>query len=211
MEGIKVGIGRINPDMQSLQELIDAFNNEGIQERFIYIDSCFANATLTETRENYQRAKAIVRAGDTVYLNDLRCLGRTVKEIEREWRYYIEVGCDIVVLNMPVLDTRISGEYTHRGNIVSEVFLSVFQWISQNEFEERKRRQREGIEAAKRAGKYKGRKPIEVNVEDFKRLYFEVERGERTNKYVMEKLGLTRSTYYKLVEELKKKMGRFAE
>ena len=83
--------------------------------------------------------------------------------------------------------------------------------MAQRETEERKRRQKDGIEAAKREGKYKGRKPVEVNRYEFAQLFGEVERGERTNKYVMDKLGLTRTTYYKLVDEFKNKTGRFEE
>ena len=71
--------------------------------------------------------------------------------------------------------------------------------------------QRVGIERAKAEGKYKGRKPVEVDKYEFASLYSEVERGERTNKYVMDKLGLKRNTYYKLVDEFKNKTGRFEE
>lgn len=86
---------------------------------------------------------------------------------------------------------------------------SAFAWMAQQETEERKRRQRGGIEAAKRAGKHTGRKPVEVDKAEFARLRDEVKRGERTNKYVMDKLGLTRTTYYKLVNEFDTKTGRF--
>lgn len=77
--------------------------------------------------------------------------------------------------------------------------------------EQRKTAQRRGIEIAKREGKYKGRKPVEVDKYKFAQLYEEVQRGERSNKYVMDTLGLKRNTYYKLVEEYKTKTGRFAE
>lgn len=70
--------------------------------------------------------------------------------------------------------------------------------------------QRLGIEKARAAGKYKGRKPIAINPYEFEKLLSEVRSGERTNKYVMDKLGLTRTTYYKLVGEYDKRDGRFA-
>jgi DNA invertase Pin-like site-specific DNA recombinase len=95
--------------------------------------------------------------------------------------------------------------------MVAKIALAVFSWMAQRETEERKRRQMDGIEAAKRAGKYKGRKPVEVDRYEFASLMGEVERKERTNKYVMDKLGLTRTTYYKLVDEYKTKTGRFEE
>ena len=71
--------------------------------------------------------------------------------------------------------------------------------------------QRRGIEAAKREGKYKGRKPVEVNQYEFEKLLGEVRSGERTNKSVMDELGLTRTTYYKLIHEFDTKTGRFEE
>ena len=212
MEGIKIGIGRVSTTEQNPQRQIDAFKKEGIEDRYIFIDKCSGNAGNLEKRENYQRAKAVVRKGDVVFLDALDRLGRNAKEIEQEWRYFTEeVQCDMVVLSMPILDTRGRTEDDPTGEMISKIVLTIFAWMAQRETEERKRRQRDGIEAAKREGKYKGRKPVEVDKYEFAKLYSEVQVGERTNKYVMDKLGLTRTTYYKLVDEFKNKTGRFAE
>ena len=97
------------------------------------------------------------------------------------------------------------------GEMISKLVLTIFAWMAQQETEERKRRQKDGIEIAKKKGVYKGRKPVEVDKYKFAELFSEVERGERTNKYVMDTLGLKRNTYYKLVDEFKNKTGRFAE
>lgn len=212
MEGIKIGIGRVSYKDQNPQRQIDAFKKEGIEDRYIFIDECTGNGGHLEERKNYQRARAIVRKGDTVYLDALDRLGRNTKEIEQEWRYFTEeVGCYMVVLSMPLLDTRPRDGITDVSEMVAKIALAVFSWMAQRETEERKRRQMAGIEAAKREGKYKGRKPVSVDKYEFARLFGEVERGERTNKYVMDKLGLTRTTYYKLVDEFKTKTGRFEE
>lgn len=210
MEGIKIAIGRVSTTEQNPQRQIDAFKNVGIEDRYIFIDKCSGNGGNLDKRENYQRAKAIVRKGDTVYLDALDRLGRNAKEIEQEWRYFTEeVGCDMVVLNMPLLDTRGRTEDDPTGEMISKIVLTIFAWMAQKETEERKRRQAEGIEVAKREGKYKGRKPVEVNLYEFAQLFGEVQRKERNNKYVMDKLHLTRTTYYKLVDEYKTKTGRF--
>lgn len=212
MDGIKIGIGRVSTTEQNPQRQIDAFLKEGIEERYIFIDKCTGNGGNMDKRENYQRAKAVVRKGDVVFLDALDRLGRNSKEIEREWRYFTEeIGCDMVVLNMPLLDTRGRSEDDPTGEMVSKIVLTVFAWMAQQETEERKRRQRDGIEVAKREGKYKGRKPVEVDKYEFASLFAEVQSGGRTNKYVMDKLGLKRNTYYKLVEEFKTKTGRFEE
>lgn len=212
MENIKIGIGRVSSKDQNPQRQIDAFRSVGIEDRYIFIDVCSGNAGNLERRDEYQRARAIVRKGDEIYLDALDRLGRNSKEIEQEWRYFTEeVGCYIVVMNMELLDTRPKNGQTDISELVSKIALAVFSWMAQRETEERRRRQMAGIEAAKREGKYKGRKPISVNTHEFSRLMAEVERHERTNKYVMDKLGLTRTTYYKLVDEYKTKTGRFEE
>lgn len=212
MEGIKIGIGRISTDEQNPQRQIEAFLKEGVEERYIFIDACTGNGGNLDKRENYQRAKAVVRKGDVVFLDALDRLGRNAKEIEQEWRYFTEeIGCDVVVLSMPILDTRGRTEDDPTGEMISKIVLTIMAWMAQKETEERKRRQMAGIEIAKREGKYKGRKPVEVDKYEFARLRREVEAGERTNKYVMDKLGLTRTTYYKLVDEFNSKTGRFAE
>lgn len=212
MAGIKIGIGRVSTKDQNPQRQIEAFLKEGIEERYIFIDKCSGNAGNLEAREEYQRARTIARAGDEVYLDALDRLGRNTKEIEQEWRYFTEeVGCYVIVMNMPLLDTRPKEGITDVSEMVAKIALAVFSWMAQKETEERKRRQRDGIEIAKREGKYKGRKPVEVDKYEFARLREEVKKGERTNKYVMDRMGLTRTTYYKLVEEFDTKTGRFAE
>ena len=212
MEGIKIGIGRVSTKDQNPQRQLDAFLKEGIEERYIFIDKASGNAGNLDKRDEYQKARVIARKGDIIYLDALDRLGRNTKEIEQEWRYFTEeIGCYMVVMNMPLLDTRPREGVTDVSEMVAKIALAVFAWMAQRETEERKRRQTDGIEAAKRAGKYKGRKPVEVDRYEFKALMGEVERKERTNKYVMDKLGLTRTTYYKLVDEYKTKTGRFAE
>lgn len=212
MEGIKIGIGRVSTTEQNPQRQIDAFKREGIEDRYIFIDKCSGNAGNLDKRSEYQRAKALVRKGDMVFLDALDRLGRNAKEIEQEWRYFTEeIGCDVIVLSMPILDTRGRTEDDPTGEMIAKVALTIFAWMAEQETKERKRRQRDGIEAAKREGKYTGRKPVEVDRYKFAELLAEVRRGERTNKYVMDTLGLKRNTYYKLIEEFDSKTGRFAE
>ena len=212
MEGIKIGIGRVSTKDQNDARQREAFLKEGIEERYIFIDKCSGTAGHLDEREEYQKGRVIARKGDTVYLDALDRLGRNTKEIEQEWRYFTEeVGCYMVVLSMPLLDTRPKDGITDVSEMIAKIALAVFSWMAQKETEERKRRQMAGIEIAKREGKYKGRKPVKVDKYRFAELLGEVRRGERTNKYVMDTLGLTRTTYYKLVDEFDNKTGRFEE
>lgn len=208
----KIGIGRVSTDDQNPQRQIDAFKKEGIEDRFIFIDKCSGNAGNLDKREEYQRAKAVARKGDVIFLDALDRLGRNAKEIKQEWRYFTEeVGCDMVVLNMPILDTRGRGENDPTGELIANIVFEIFSWMAQQETTERKRRQRDGIEAAKREGKYNGRKPMDVDKTLFVQLYDEVQNGERTARYAMGQLGVKNTTWYKLVKEYEGKTGRFAE
>jgi DNA invertase Pin-like site-specific DNA recombinase len=210
MEGIKIGIGRVSTKEQNPQRQIEAFKKEGIEDRYIFIDKCSGNGGNLENREEYQRARAIVRKGDTIYLDALDRLGRNTNEIKQEWRYFTEeVGCYMVVLSMPILDTRPKDGVIDVSTMIQNIVFEIFSWMAQKETEERKRRQADGIAIAKAEGKYTGRKPVEVDKYEFAKLFAEVQKGERTNKYVMDTLSLKRNTYYKLVEEFKTKTGRF--
>lgn len=212
MNGIKIGIGRVSTKEQNPQRQIEAFKKEGIDDRYIFIDKCSGNGGNLDKREEYQRARAVARKGDTIYLDALDRLGRNTNEIKQEWRYFTEeVGCYMVVLSMPILDTRPKDGVVDVSAMIQNIVFEIFSWMAQKETEERKRRQADGIAIAKAEGKYKGRKPVEVDKYEFAKLYGEVVSGERTNKYVMDKLNLKRNTYYKLVEEFKTKTGRFEE
>lgn len=212
MTGIKIGIGRVSTTEQNPQRQIDAFIKEGIEDRYIFIDKCSGNAGNLDKRTEYQRAKAVVRKGDTVYLDSLDRLGRNTEEIKQEWRFFTEeVGCYMVVLNMPILDTRPRDGVVDVSKMIQNIVFEIFSWMAQKETEERKRRQRDGIEAAKREGKYTGRKPVEVDKYQFATLVADVKAKKRTATSVMNELGLKRNTYYKLVDEFENKTGRFAE
>lgn len=210
MEGIDIGIGRVSTKEQNEARQVEAFKALGIEDRYIFIDKCSGNGGNLEKRDEYQRARAIVRKGDTVYLDALDRLGRNTKEIEQEWRYFTEeIGCYVVVLNMPLLDTRPKEGVTDVSELVAKIALAVFSWMAQKETEERKRRQADGIAIAKREGKYTGRKPMDIDKELFVKLYGEVSRNERTARYAMGVLGVKNTTWYKLVKEYESKTGRF--
>lgn len=212
MNGEKIGIGRVSTKEQNPQRQIDAFKELGIDDRFIFIDKCTGNGGHMEERKEYQRARAVVRKGDTVYLDALDRLGRNTEEIKQEWRYFTEeVGCYVVVLSMPILDTRPKDGAVDVSKLVQNIVFEIFSWMAQQETEERKRRQRDGIEAAKRAGKYTGRKPVSVDKYEFAKLVADVKAKKRTATSVMKELGLKRNTYYNLVSEFESKTGRFEE
>lgn len=213
MENIQIGIGRVSTKDQNPQRQIEAFRALGIEDRYIFIDKVTGKKGNILNRDEYIKARTIARKGDEIYLDALDRLGRNTQEIEQEWRYFTEeVGCYMIVMDMPLLDTRPKeGMNDGISDLVAKIALSIFAYLAQRDYETRRRVQRDGIEIAKKEGKYKGRKPVEVDQAEFARLYAEVKAGERTNKSVMDRMSLKSTTYYKLVREFEEKTGRFAK
>jgi DNA invertase Pin-like site-specific DNA recombinase len=180
----------------------------GIDDRHIFIEKASGKDF---DRPVYQGMKnATLRDGDVLYIDSLDRLGRNYEGIVAEWQSLTkELGVDIVVLDMPLLDTRANKDLL--GTLISDIVLQLLSYVAQNEREKIRTRQREGIEEAKKEGKYKGRKPVEVNPYEFDKLMGDVKEKRRTATSVMNELGLTRTTFYKLVGEWETKTGRFAE
>lgn len=180
----------------------------GIDDRHIFIEKASGKDF---DRPVYQGMKnATLREGDVLYIDSLDRLGRNYEGIVAEWQSLTkEIGVDIVVLDMPLLDTRKNKDLL--GTLISDIVLQLLSYVAQSEREKIRTRQREGIEEAKKEGKYKGRKPVEVNPYEFGKLQEDVKAKRRTATSVMNELGLTRTTYYKLVGEWETKTGRFKE
>ena len=197
----KIGIGRVSTTEQNPQRQIDAFLELGIEERNIFIDKATGNGGKLDDRIQYQLARRVARKGDEIYLDALDRLGRNTKEIEQEWRYFTEeVGCYMVVLNMPLLDTRPRDGVTDVSEMVAKIALAVFSWMAQRETEERKRRQRGGIEVAKREGKYKGRKPIPVG-DAFFAITKQWQEGAISLSEAQKRLNMAPATFFRKCKE----------
>lgn len=197
----KIAIGRVSTTEQNPQRQLDAFLALGIEERNIFIDKHTGNGGNLEDRIQYQLAKRVVRKGDEVYLDALDRLGRNTKEIEQEWRYFTEeIGAYMIVLNMPILDTRRRSEDDPTGELVAKIVLNVFAWMAEQETKERKRRQRGGIEVAKREGKYKGRKPIPVG-DAFFAITKQWQDGLITLSEAQKRLGMAPATFFRKCKE----------
>lgn len=194
---------RVSSKDQNEQRQLDKMNALGINERYIFIDK---ESGKDFDREQYQAMVTMLREGDTVYIASLDRLGRNYKELSEEWgRITNEKKADIVVLDMPILDTRNSRDLT--GTLISDIVLKLLSYVAEKERENIKARQAEGIAIAKAKGLYKGRKPIEIDKAKFEEVYGKVVRGECTNKYAMKVLGLKPNTYYRFVNEFKTQTG----
>ena len=99
-----------------------------------------------------------LKTDDLLVVKSIDRLGRDYKEILEEWRYITKIlRANIVVLDMPLLDTRV--EENSVGTFIADIVLQILSFVAQTERENTMQRQREGIEAAKRRGVRFGRPP----------------------------------------------------
>lgn len=110
-------------------------------------------------RPGYRRLCKKVKPGDVLFIKSIDRLGRNYNEILEQWRYLNrEKGISIVVLDMPLLDTRKGKDLT--GELISDIVLQLLSYVAQTEREFIRQRQSEGIAAAKARGVQFGRKPL---------------------------------------------------
>lgn len=186
--------GRVSSVQQNEQRLLAAARECGVEERDIYIDKASGKDF---NREKYQILKGQLRPFDQVIISSIDRLGRNYDMILSEWRSLIDLGVDIVVLDMPLLDTRnTDGGLTKK--FISDLFLQVLSYVAEQERLNIRERQRQGIAIAKANGKFKGRKRIDR--ENFAEVYSTWKTGEITAKQAMNILNLKPNTFYRRVK-----------
>lgn len=144
-------------------------------------------------RAAYQALKERLRPGDLVYIKSIDRLGRNYREIIAEWRELTqERGVDIVVLDMPLLDTRVGRDLL--GTFISDIVLQILSFVAENERENIRARQAEGIAAARARGVRFGR-PSRPLPENFAEIYERWRRGEISGVAAARALGMPVSTF----------------
>jgi len=112
-------------------------------------------------RPAYKRMLKVLKPGDVLFVVSLDRLGRNYKEVRQQWAYLVEtLSVDIVVLDMPLLDTRKNGELLNK--VISDIILSIMGYFAQIEREMIHARQAEGIAAAKLRGVEFGRPKVNL-------------------------------------------------
>lgn len=188
---IRVSSSDQNIDRQ-LKEMLDI----GINERDIYIDK---QSGKDFDRPQYKALKTVLRDGDIVYIKSIDRFGRNSREIKKEWEQITqEIKADIKVLDMPLLDTTQYKDLI--GNFVSSLVLEVLSFVAEQERVNIKQRQQEGIKIAKAKGKHLGRPKAELPSQ-WEQVYKEWKLKNITAVRAMEKLNLSKSTFYKLIKQ----------
>lgn len=152
------GYARVSTVNQKEDRQLDELTAYGITENHIFIDK---QSGKDFERNSYIKLCKALKKGDLLVIKSLDRLGRNYSEIQEEWRKITKKkGADIVVLDMPLLDTTKSKDLL--GTFISDIVLQLLSFVAENERENILKRQAEGIAAAKKRGIRFGRPPIEI-------------------------------------------------
>lgn len=142
------GYVRVSTLEQNEERQLIALKNMVLNDNQIYIDKISGKDF---NRPQYKRLVKKIRNGDLLYVLSIDRLGRKYEDIQQQWRIITkEIGADICVVDMPLLDTRRDKDLI--GTFIADIVLQLLSFVAQNERENIKSRQRQGIEAAKMRG-----------------------------------------------------------
>ena len=152
-------------------------------------------------RPSYKSLVKKLREGDLLYILSIDRLGRNYEEIQDQWRILTkEKRIDIVVIDMPLLDTRQGKDLM--GTFIADLVLQILSFVAQNEREKIKERQSQGIAAAKARGVRFGRPEKEVPA-DFKQLVKAWEKKQLPLPELLRKCDMSESTFYRRLREMR--------
>ena len=193
---MEYGYIRVSTREQNEQRQLIAMQEFGISEKRIYMDK---QSGKDFERKNYKKMVRKLKKDDTLVVKSIDRLGRNYEEILEQWRNITkEKQAAIVVLDMPLLDTRQNRDLT--GTLIADIVLQLLSYVAQTEREFIRQRQAEGIAAAKRNGVKFGRKPMERpnGLESLKEQWLH---GELSARAAAKQLGVTHSTFLRWVKE----------
>lgn len=152
-------------------------------------------------RPAYKRLVRKLKNGDLLYIKSIDRLGRNYDEIQHQWRILTkERGIDIAVIDMPLLDTRRDKDLL--GTLIADLVLNLLSYVAHNERETIRKRQAEGIAAAKARGVRFGR-PTKKPPVNFTDIVKQWERGKISFKEALKRTGLKTATFYNRLRELR--------
>ena len=190
------GYIRVSTREQNEDRQLIALRAAAIPEQNIFLDK---QSGKDFARPGYRRLVKKLKPGDLLYIKSIDRLGRNYEEIQNQWRALTkEKGVDIVVLDMPLLDTRRGKDLV--GTFLSDIVLQVLSFVAENERTNIRQRQAEGIAAAKKRGVRFGR-PCTKPPEDFPAIVSEWEAGRLSFREALELTGLAEATFYRRLRE----------
>ena len=184
------GYVRVSSTDQNEERQLIVMNERRVLPGNVYIDK---QSGKDFDRRSYQRLLRKLKDGDTLVIKSIDRLGRNYEEILEQWRIITkEKSAAIVVLDMPLLDTRRNRDLT--GTLIADIVLQLLSYVAQTEREFIHQRQAEGIAAAKARGVKFGR-PRKVLPEGFGEVKARWERGELSARAAGKLLGVTHRSF----------------
>lgn len=190
---------RVSTKTQKIDRQYKEIKELGITDKYIYIDK---ESGKDFNRTNYQRLIKKLKKDDLLIIKSIDRLGRNYQMIIDEWtRITKNIEANIKVLDMPLLDTRIEGRNLV-GKFISDIVLQVLSFVAENERNNIKERQAEGIRIAKEKGVKFGRpkKVLPPNTND---ILLKFIHKEITNTEASTSIGISRGTFFRLVKSYK--------
>ena len=185
------GYVRVSSKDQCEARQVLALREFKVPERNIYMDKMSGK---NFNRPQYRRMVRKLKAGDVLVVKSIDRLGRNYEEILEQWRMLTKKKeVDVVVLDMPLLDTRMSGGNL-TGVFVADLVLQILSYVAQTERENIRQRQMEGIAAAKQRGVKFGR-PKKRVPEEFARLREKWMQKEVSSREAAKRLGISQDTF----------------
>ncbi len=197
-KGITYGYIRVSTTFQNDDRQWLAMDEFGVSREFVFVDK---QSGKDFDRPAYLALLNRLQSGDVLVVKSLDRLGRQYDEMLEQWRIITkEKGAAIVVLDLPLLDTRERRAGDLTGTLISDIVLQLFSYVAQTERDMNHQRTMEGIEAAKARGVQFGRPPL-AKPENFDAVREEWERGEISETKAAGRLGVSRPTFHKWTHE----------
>ena len=196
-----VKIKRHCPDTERQKQAIKEYCPE-IEEKDIFIDKATGK---NFDRPSYQLMKSIIERVSTeenqveLIIEEFDRLGRNKQQIQEELRWFKEHHTRVRILNLPTTLVDVPGDSSYLLEMVQNILIEVMGTIAEEELRMRKKRQMEGIEIARQKGKYRGRKPVQIEEKAFLDKYARWRKGEITAVEAMRLLGVKANTFYRRV------------
>ncbi len=190
IESIIYGYIRVSSKDQNEDRQLIALHGRGVKDDYIYIDK---KSGKDFNRPQYKKLMKKLKPGDLLMIQSIDRLGRNYEEVQNQWRVLTkEKEVDICVIDMPLLDTRQGKDLL--GTFIADLVLQILSFVAQNEREYIRKRQAEGIAAAKAKGIRFGRVPKPLP-ENFHAVYQRWKSGEITGTAAAKECGMPLSTF----------------
>lgn len=177
-------------DQNEAQQMI-ALREAGVPDGNIYLDK---QSGKDFDRPAWKRLMHKLKKGDVVFIKSLDRMGHDYKDVQEQWRDLNKVkSADIVILDMPLLDTR--ADKNPVGPLISDIVLQLLAFVAQTEHENLRQRHREGVDAAKARGVKFGR-PLKGVTEGFEEAYRAWISGQASCTAASQMCGMPRGTFY---------------